>query len=252
MANKQQKEITLEDVKKMTLEEFRALPPEQKATFTQEQRDEIRAKVARREGIKRGEFIETKDYFEFFAQNGYKLEGYDTSNRNWDRADATFSKFGDYRPWLDESLVLLGDEEERGDKFEGFYCRNIVNNPFVKYIRLGLTEFDIYTVVLNPDAGGWGNDEPFYAYKLEKDLSKEWVKFLALKNEEYRQYVLAMCKNVKKETPENIKRYNSLLAQDIAELKAKHARRIDGVNKEFEKYNNIEQIVKSVESDLQV
>lgn len=251
MANKQ-KEITLEDVKKMTLEEFRALPPEQKATFTQEQKDEIRAKVERREVVKRGAFIETKDYFEFFAQNGYKLEGYDTSNRNWDRADARFSKFGDYRPWLDEALVLLGDEEERGDRFEGFYCRNIVNNPFVRYIRLGPTEFNIYTVVLNSDAGGWGNDEPFYAYKLEKNLSKEWVKFLALKNEEYRQYILSECKRVQREIPENIERRNNMLAKHIAELEKQTAEHIAADNKELERYNQIEQVVKSVKSDLQV
>ena len=234
------------------LEEFRSLTAEQKAAFTQEQRDEIRAKVAREQQIKSGAFIETKDYFEFFAQNGYKLAGYDISNRNWDRADARFSKFGDYRPWLDEALILLGDEEERGNKFEGVYCRNIVNNPFVKYIRFGPIEFKIYTVVLNPDAGGWGSDEPSYAYRLERDLSNEWVKFLALKNEEYRQYILSECKRVQRETPESVERHNNMLAKRIAELQKQTAGYIDEDNKKLEKYNQIEQLVKSVKSDLQV
>ena len=83
-------------------------------------------------------------------------------------------------------------------------------------------------------------------------MSIEWVKFLALKNEEYRQYILSECKRVQRETPESIERHNNMLAKRIAELQKQTAGYIDEDNKKLEKYNRIEQLVKSVKSDLQV
>lgn len=252
-------EITLEDVRKMTLEEFRQLPQKQKDAFTPEQRaeirEEIKAKMARIERIERAAFINNKSFKEFLNSNGYEIVGYDHNHYDFENRYIHFSSFGGYERAYgstDRGLILLGPQSEWDKSMEGFTVKNIVNNPYVKYLDWGLTEFKIYTIVNNSDAGGWGSDEPSYAARLEKDLSNEWVKFWALREEDYAKYILNKCAKVRAEAPEDIKRYNNLLAKRIAELQEENTQRIDGVNKKVEKYNQIEQIVKNAKVDLQV
>ncbi|MBQ7798575.1 MAG: hypothetical protein IJ371_05580, partial [Clostridia bacterium] len=72
------------------------------------------------------------------------------------------------------------------------------------------------------------------------------------REEDYAKYILNKCAKVRAEAPEDIERYNNLLAKPIAELQAENTQRIEGVNKKVEKYNQIEQIVKNAKSDLQV
>ena len=248
-------EITLEDVRKMTLEEFRQLSSEQKAKFTPEQREEIKYKMAREERIKSVDFINNQSFKEFLDSNGYNIVGYDHNHYNFERRYINFSHFGGYERAYrstDESLILLGPESEWDKSMEGFTVKNIVNNPYVKYLDWGLTEFKVYSIVNNSDAGGWGCDEPSYAARLEKDLTNEWIKFWALREEDYAKYILSKCAKVRAEAPEDIKNYNNLLAKRIAQLQAENESRIEGVNKKVEKYNQIEQIIKNAKGDLQV
>lgn len=254
MANNQ-KEITLDDVRKMTLEEFRRLPQKQKDAFTPEQMAEIKAKIARKERIESVDFVNNDSFKEFLSGEGYEIVGYDHNHYNFERSYISFSPFGGYERAYretDESLILLGPESEWGKYVDDFTAKNIVKNPFVKYIRWNLTEFKVYSIVNNSDAGGWGCDEPSYAARLEKDLSNEWVKFWALREEDYAKFILNRCAKVRAEAPKDIENYNNLLAKRIAELQTEHTQRIDGVNKKVEKYNQIEQIVKNAKGDLQV
>ena len=149
-------------------------------------------------------------------------------------------------------MILLGPQSEWDKYVDDFTARNIVENPYVKYLDWGLTEFKVYSIVNNSDAGGWGCDEPSYAARLEKDLTNEWIKFWALRDEDYVKFILSRCAKVRAEAPEDIKRYNNLLAKRIAELEAENTQRIDDVNKKVEKYNQIEQIIKNAKSDLQI
>jgi hypothetical protein len=177
------KEFTLEEVKNMTLEEFRELPPEQKEVFTQEQKDEIKAKMARRRRIESGDFITNQDFSNFLDENGYNIVGYDSNSYDFDSSNIRFSRFNisdnDYR-YTSRRLILFGPENKWDVSIKDFRCKNIVKNPFVKYIVWGLTEFKIYTIVSdNSNIGFGGGYDPSLAAKLEKDLSDEWIKYWA-------------------------------------------------------------------------
>lgn len=252
----EQKQFTLEDVRKITLEEFRELSPEQKAVFTQEQKDEIKTKMARRRRIESGDFITNQDFQNFMHGNGYNIVGYDSNSYDFDNSNIRFSRFNisdnDYR-YTSRRLILLGPESEWGESIKDFRCKNIVKNPFVKYIVWNLTEFKMYTIVGdNSNVGFGGGYDPSFAAKLEKDLSNEWVKYWALKDEEYREFILAECKQVKREVPESIERHNNLLAKRIAELQENTTKVIAEENEKLERYNKMEQIVKNAKVDLQV
>jgi len=233
------KEITLDDVRKMTLEEFRRLPQKQKDAFTPEQRAEIKAKIARKERIESVNFVNNDSFKEFLSGEGYEIVGYDHNHYNFERSYISFSPFGGYERAYretDRSLILLGPQDIWEEYYvDDFTASNIVNNPFVKYLDWGLTEFKVYTIVNNPDAEGWGCDESRYAAIIEKDLSKEWVKFWALRDQEYARYILSKCAKVRAEAPKDIENYNNLLAKRIAELEKENAQRIKDVNKKVEK-----------------
>ena len=251
-----QKEFTLEEVKKMTLEEFGQLSSEQKSKFTPEQREEIKYKMAKEERIESADFINNESFSEFLKTCGYEIVGYNHNHYDFERRYIYFGPFGGYERAFrntNRNVILLGPE----DKWEEYYvddftASNIDKNPFVKYIDWGLTEFKVCSIVKNSDAGGWGCDEPSYAARLEKDLSNEWIKFWALKEEDYVKYILSKCAKVRAEAPKYIENYNNLLAKRIAELQAENTQRIDGVNKKVEKYNQIEQLIRNAKGDLQV
>ncbi len=144
----------------------------------QENLRRILAERKRNEFVTSGDFITNEHYFEFFKKHGYVLDGYSDNHISDYRDDVSFSDFREYRPWLNRKLVLLGTEQERGEYADGYYCPHAMRNPFVRYIELYLTELKIYTVEYNKGCEGFGSDEPRYCYRLEKDLSKEWVKYL--------------------------------------------------------------------------
>ena len=85
--------------------------------------------------------------------------------------------------------------------------------------------------------------------KLEKDLSKEWIKFLASKDEDYVKYILKECAEVQNETPKSIEHHKNLLALRIAKLQAKTEKQIKAVEQEANRYNEIEQIIKQVQEE---
>jgi len=222
--------------------------------ITPEQKAQILAEMERKERIRTLNFIKSQYFIEFLNSNGYLMVGYDYNGYNFDKNWITFSsriRPDDCRR-TNRKLILLGPQTKWGKYVDEFSCKNIANNPFVKWIKWDLTEFKVYSIVDNPDAGGWGGDEPGYMAKLETDLSNEWIRFWATKEPDYAKFVLDECAQVQKKTPEDIKHYDNLLAKRIAELKAEHAKQIKGVNEKQDKYNQIEQIIKSVKGDLQV
>ena len=245
--NNEQNKITLEDVRKMTDEQRAKITPEQKAMLKEERR--------RKERIESADFINNQSFKEFLDSNGYDIVGHDYNHYNFEKRYINFSHFDGYERAYrstDRSLILLGPESEWGKYVDDFTAKNIVENPYVKYLDWGLTEFKVYKIANNSGAEGFGSDEPLYCGILEKDLSNEWIKFWALRDEDYAKFILNRCAKVRAEAPEDIKRYNNLLAQRIAELQAENTQRIDDVNKKVEKYNQIEQIIKNANGDLQV
>ena len=242
MTDKKQREITLEDVRRMT--------PEQKAKITPEQKARLLAEKGQWRRIERLDFVTYQDFSDFLAQYGYNVVGA-SANGSMDRAQVRFYRCDGHKI---PTLVLLGPESKWGKDIDNFYCKNIIENPFVKYISCGLTTFKIYSVVVNPKSCcGWGpSEEPSYIPKLEKDLSAEWIRLWTEREEYYSKYVLSECDRVKREIPEKIVGCKNMLAERIAELQKQTNQAIEQDNKVLDEYNQIEQVVKSVMSDLQV
>ncbi|MBQ3502777.1 MAG: hypothetical protein IJA72_03840 [Clostridia bacterium] len=241
--NNEQKELTLEDVRKMTDEQRTNITPEQKAMLMEQKK--------RKERIRCVDFINNESFSEFLKLNGYEIVGYDHNRYNFEEWCIHFSRFGGYEKAYRSTnwgLILLGPQSEWGENVDDFTCKDIAKNPFVKYLDWGLTEFKVYSIVNNIDADGWGSDEALYCGNLEKDLSDEWVEFWALRDEDYAKYVLEECDNVRNRTPEDIEHYNNLLAKRIAELQAEHVERVDQANKKLARYNKIQQIIKNTQN----
>ena len=212
---------------------------------------EENAKIKRLEKL---EFITTKDLCNFLSHYGYDIVGYENycgfyrHHRGFNTWNSVKNDIYD----INKSLILIGPPAIWGNHVKNFHCKDVVRNPFVKYLSFNFMEFRIFTLVENEDANLFGIDEHEFSYELEKDLSHEWIKYLALKDENYAKYILDKCDKIQNEELENIKTYNNLLAQDIARLKSQTERRIAECNNALNKYDKIAQIVKSAKSDLQV
>lgn len=172
-----------------------------------------------------GEFITLEVYKTFLKEHGYILSAYDGGGYiNWDSKYEQFFPFReDYNPKLNDNLILVGNPEEWGDYIDRYYCKNIVNNSFVKYISTEFTTFRIYTIIENEDAKGtyFGpRDESLYCAKLEKDLSKEWIKYLVKVCPEFAEHLIERCEHDKKEAVSTYQYRKGLIAKKVAELKA--------------------------------
>lgn len=138
-------------------------------------------------------FIEGEDYLHFLTEHGYNVAGYCTSRKRDENNNMVFSPMDSHTPWLDDALILIGDDNEREGYSDGLNCQYVENNPFVKIISMSLTEFEIRLV---SKYYRWEKIEEHnvYAYvikgDLEKDLSMEWIKFLADRYLEYEQYMI--------------------------------------------------------------
>lgn len=64
---------------------------------------------------------------------------------------------------------------------------NCNNNKFVRYIYFEISTFKVYTVVQDKEYS------TSLTKNLEKDLSKEWVQFLAKQKEDYKDSLIALC-----------------------------------------------------------
>ena len=132
---------------------------------------------------------------------------------------------------VDRKYILVNTTAIAGD------IVRVPNSSVIRLIRKSPICFQIYRPTSTNQK-----------WELDKDLSDEWVEYWALKDEAYRQHILAECKQVQKEIPESIERHKNLLAKRIAELQKETAGYIAEDNKKLEKYSQIEQIVKNAKS----
>ena len=184
---------------------------------------EYQERVKKARYVEDGYFITLDVYKNFLKEHGYILTGYDGGgNINWDRNSKNFFKFHkDFNTHLCGNLILIGNPEDWGDFTDGFYCKNIVENPFVKYLESDFTTFKIYSVVENEQAkGGWfgPREEAYYSIKLEKDLSREWIKYLVKICPEFATYQINKCWENKLDADKTMEQKQSLLAKKLAEL----------------------------------
>lgn len=192
-----------------------------------------------------GHFITLDVYKNFLKEHGYILTAYDGGcNIDWDSKHINFFKFYEgFNRHLNENMILVGKPEDWGEYIkENWWCNNICNNPFIKYIKSNFTTFKIYTIIENEDAKSFTfgpRDEYLYCPKLEKDLSKEWIKYLVKTCPEFATYQIEKCENQKIEAQKHLEYKLSLIRKRYEELKKEEAELPIERDKEINKNNDI-------------
>ena len=215
---------------------------------------EYQERVKKARYVQDGYFITLDVYKNFLKEHGYILTAYDGGgNINWDKENHNFFMFDEhYNHHLNGNLILLGKPEEWGDYVDRFYCKNIVENPFVKYIKSDFTTFKIYTIIENEKAkGGWfgPREEAYYCAKLEKDLTKEWIKYLVKICPEFATYQIEECEKSKIEAQKNEEHKQSLIRKRYEELRKELEELPIERDKEFKKNDEIIAIIKEAQEE---
>ncbi len=244
----EQKEITYIEARKMTLEQLEKITPEQKAKLLEEK--------ARYMAVENGSFIQNRDYVNFLAQQGYKLEGYKEDWREWDNKSEWFYPFkadDSYKPRLGNALILLGDENEISDYVADCQGYNIVNNPFIKYVSVSNEQFLIFKIVENPNASWSQYDdyEPLFEPELEKDLSREWIKYLVSICPEYIDIMIEHFEDNIQYTNNSFESETRLIAKRIQELKQQEKDIKEDRDKRIKDFNEEIEYLKSLQGELQ-
>ena len=111
----------------------------------------------------------------------------------------------DYQTY-NHRLVLLAspDTWNNTDLFtnvhENYLATKCNNNPFVRYIYFTVSDFKVYEIFKN------GKHPQYLTTKLENDLSKEWVQFLAKRKENYKPSLIQLIIKQKQATLEKLER----------------------------------------------
>ena len=204
--------------------------------------------------VQDGYFITLDVYKNFLKEHGYILTAYDGGcNMDWNCKYNNFFEFYEgFDKHLGGNMILVGNPEEWGDYVKNYWCDNIVENPFVKYISTDFTKFKIYTIVENEDVKGISfgpRDEDLLEPKLEKDLSKEWIKYLVKICPEFADYQIKECEESKKEAERHMEYRQSLLLKKLEELRKEEAQLPIDRDKEIKKNDNIISIIKEAQED---
>ena len=185
---------------------------------------EYQANIKKARYVRDGHFITLDVYRSFLKEYGYILTAYDGGgNIDWDSKYMNFFEFYEgFEHHLNGNMILVGNPEEWGKHIQdGCWCNNMINNPFVKYLKTNFTTFRIYTIIENEDAKGVSfgpRDEYLYRAKLEKDLSKEWMKHLVKICPEFAEYMIQECENKKNEARKDFIRRKGNLVERLAKI----------------------------------
>ena len=133
--------------------------------------------------------IKLEDVEKFLQSNGYNFTGFINEDIDGEYNIDEFrtdTQFYFHKP-LGKSFrtynhILIWT----GKSFRESFAAICNNNRFVKYIYFNISEFKIYAIASDEDS-------KYLAEKFEKDLSKEWVQFLATQKEDYKESLIALC-----------------------------------------------------------
>ena len=104
---------------------------------------------------------------------------------------------------------------------------NCNNNKWVRYIYFSISEFKVFEVLTD-------KKHPRYlTTKLEKDLSKEWVQFLAKQKEDYKPSLIQLMIKRKKQAEESLETSKEQVKKEKAELDKYLEKRIVETNQEI-------------------
>ena len=173
--------------------------------------------------------IKLEDLGKFLSKNGYNWTGYINEDLFENRIEEYrinceffFHKYFHNNFSAYNHLLIWTD-----DLFNEDFPVSINNNKFVRYIYFGISTFKVFTVVQD-------NEMPRYlTTKLEKDLSKEWVQFLAKTKEEYKPSLIQLMIKRKKQAEQNLESSKEHVQNEKAKLDKYLEKRIVETNQEI-------------------
>ena len=134
-------------------------------------------------------YIKLEDVGKFLQSQGYNWTGFINENIDGEygidefRADTQFyfhKPTGKSFHAYNHLLIWTGKSSRES------FAVKLNNNNFVRYIYFNISEFKVYTVITDENPKD-------LTTKLEKNLSKEWVQFLAKQKEAYAENLITLC-----------------------------------------------------------
>ena len=159
--------------------------------------------------------IKLEDIGKFLKENNYDWSGYvndiidtqfdideytiDTNFYFTRKPEKSFDTYNHFLVWLNALFI----------NESGINCNN---NKFVRYIYFTVSTFKVLTVVQD-------NKMPRYlTTKLEKDLSKEWVQFLAKQKEDYKPSLIQLMIKRKQQAEQDLESSKEHVQNEKAKL----------------------------------
>ena len=157
--------------------------------------------------------IKLEDVEKFIKENGYYWSGYindDVQENDIDEytKDHKFyfsKKLGkEFRTYNHFMILIL-------KQFRSIEV-NCNNNKYVRYIYFSISEFKVFEVLQDK------NHPNYLTTKLEKDLSKEWVQFLAKNKENYKPSLIQLMIKRKKQAEVDLESSKEHVKKEKAKL----------------------------------
>ena len=104
---------------------------------------------------------------------------------------------------------------------------NCNNNKFVRYIYFSISTFKVFTVFQDKEM------PRYLTTKLEKDLSKEWVQFLAQQKEDYKPSLIQLMIKRKQQAEQDLESSKEHVQNEKAKLDKYLEERIVETNEEI-------------------
>lgn len=114
-----------------------------------------------------------------------------------------------------------------GDTFRNSFAANCNNNNFVRYIYFSISEFKVDEVLQDKKC------PKYLTTELEKDLSKEWVQFLAKTKEDYKPSLIQLMIRRKKQAEADLESSKEHVQNEKAKLDKYLEEKIVSTNKEI-------------------
>lgn len=160
---------------------------------------------------------------------------------------------------LDNTIIVLEDASIWGKKVEGnrLNARAVCEkNPYVRYIEQSGTTFKVYRMARKKFGAGERIDYQYtfnnVEFVLEKDLSADWIKYLAQTKPQYAQFMLERCEQRKRALMENYDIRKQLIADERKKLDAQEIELRHSVENRMSSYKQLEAIIKSVKKEQEV
>ena len=178
--------------------------------------------------------IKFDDVGKFLQEQGYNWTGYINDNISGQYGIEEFetdTKFYFHKPSTERLQAYNHFLIWTAPLFNEDTYVNCNNNKFVRYIYFGISTFRVSTVLEDKEYPG------HLTSKLAKDLSKEWVQFLAKQKEDYKTSLIQLMIKRKKQAEEDLESSKQHVKNEKAKLDKYLEKRIAETNVEINSMN---------------